>query len=62
LPENAKPSENKELSSEVETKAILERDSEPSSDDKLPKVSELAKYSQRQQRLITLAPTTLTSS
>jgi hypothetical protein len=45
LPENAEPSENEELSSEVETKAILKRDSEPSSDDKLPKVLELAEYS-----------------
>jgi hypothetical protein len=62
LPKNTKPSKNEELSSEVETKAILERDSEPSSDDELPKVSELVKYSQRQQRLITLAPTTSTSS
>jgi hypothetical protein len=45
LPENAEPSKNEELSSEVETKAILERDSEPLSDDKLSKVSELVEYS-----------------
>jgi hypothetical protein len=42
LPKNAKPSENEKLFSEVKTKAILERDSELLSDDKLPKVSELA--------------------
>jgi hypothetical protein len=62
LPKNAKPSENEELFSKVKTKAILEYDLKLLSDNELLKVSELAEYSQRQQRLIILALTTLTLS
>jgi hypothetical protein len=62
LPKNTKPSKNKELFSEIKTKAILKHDSEPLSDDELPKVLELIKYSQQQQRLITLTLITLTLS
>jgi hypothetical protein len=45
LPKNAEPFKNKELFSEIETKAILKRDSEPLSDNKLFKVLKLAEYS-----------------
>jgi hypothetical protein len=44
LPENAELFKNEELSSKIKTKAILKRDSEPSSDNKLPKVSKLVEY------------------
>jgi hypothetical protein len=44
LPENAKPSKNEELFSKAKTKAILKRDLELLSDNKLFKVLKLAKY------------------